>query len=142
MVSSFWSIVWDSGGATQWQVLNYGWDIGNEVEWPWEQEHADRQVVEGAGTDPLPLGLSRGSLTITVYKEHASQADAMDYILVHRYSMQARIGIRASLTVTPKSGAMTVTIPQAIIKSANGRMHVEPEAVARTAFTYTFLFPS
>ncbi len=141
MISSFWSIVWDSGGATQWQVLNYGWDIGDELEWPWEQEHEDRQVVEGAGTEPLPRSLARGSLTLTYFKEHASQADAMDYILSHRAAMDGLRGLRKSLTITPKSGAATVTIANAMLKSANGRMSVDPD-VARTAFTYTFLFPS
>lgn len=137
-VTSNWTVTWDP--ASPLALLAVGQEMEGELEMPWEQEHEDRKVIEGDHTEPLPRSWVKGSLTFTAWKEHASDAAARDYLRTHRAVIHALRGLRKTLRITP-TGGTNDDKPNTMIKSARGRMLIDPENVARTAFTYTFLGP-
>jgi hypothetical protein len=139
IVCSNFAMTWDYGGATELVLLTVGQEIDGDLEFPWEQTIEERRVIEGSGTEPLPRGLVKGSLTFTAYKTHASDAAARAYIHSHRAEIHARRALRKTLGVAWFEGSQNY--PNAVFVSANGRMSVDPD-VARTAFTYTLAFPS
>lgn len=138
-VLSNYAMTWDIGGATELVLLTVGQEIDAELEFPWEQAHEDRRPVEGSGTDPLPRSLVSGSISFTAYKEHANDAAARQYVHDHRAEIHARRGLRKSVIVGWYGGSATYA--NAMLKSHVPRMAVDPE-VAKTAHTYTILFPS
>ncbi len=138
-VISNWKITWDPGG-TPLVLLDHGQEMEGELDLPWEQEHVDRQVIEGTYTEPLPRSWVKGGLVFTAWKEHADDLTARAYILSHRLTtIHGLRGLRKTLRITPLGGGNT-DLANTIIKSAPGRM-VIVDHVAMTAFTYTLLGP-
>lgn len=138
MICSNWTITWDPTG-TPLVLLDVGQDMGEELDFPWEQAIEERRVIEGATTEPLPRKWAKGSLTFTAYKEHADDLTARAYLLSHRTAIAALAGLRKTLRITPAGGSAT-NISNAVIQSVQPRMSVDAD-VARTAVTYKILFP-
>lgn len=138
-VFSNWTITWDPSGGTELVLLDEDHEMDAELEFPWEQVIEERQVIEGTGTEPLPRGLVKGSLTFTVFRDHADDAAARTYLLGHRTAIDALKSLRKTLSIEWDGGSKSFA--NAVFVSAVPRMVVEPD-VARTAFTYTLAFPS
>jgi hypothetical protein len=138
MIRSNWAITWDPAG-TPLALLAVGQDMGEELEFPWEQAVEERRVVEGGTTEPLPRQWVKGALTFTAYVEHADDLTARAYLLSHRAAISALKGLRKTLRITPSGGSNT-DISNAVIQSAVPRMSVDAD-LARTAVTYKLLFP-
>ncbi len=138
-VISNWKITWDPASAAM-VFLDYDQEIDAELLFPWEQDHVDRQVVEGEFTEPLPRIHVKGGITFTVFKEHASNDAAYDYVRTHRAAFHALRGLRKTLRIVRQGGANDDKA-NTMLKSAPGRVYVTDEDKAMTAFTYTFLGP-
>lgn len=138
-VLSNWKITWDPASAAA-VFLDYAQEMDAELDFPWSQEHEERKVIEGDFTEPLPRGWVSGSITFTAWKEHANDLAAREYLRTHRAACHALRGQRKTLRITPLGGTNDDKA-NTMLKTANGRMLVMEDGVARTAFTYQFLGP-
>jgi hypothetical protein len=132
MVKSNWKITYDPSGAPL-VLVDFGAKIGEEIEIPWTQLVQDSKRLRAANAKYFGRGNVENGLTFSVFKDHANDATARNWMLTHAIALPALVTKTLKLEVAGSGGFL---MAEAVIRSAPSRM-VTAAPVARTMTTYT-----
>ena len=132
IIVSDWKITFDLGGASEFQLCDWGADLDDELHLPWAQATEVSKPMGGAAEINFGRGSVGTSFTVGVYKTHATMAAARNWLLAHSAAVPA--GVSKTLTVAVKDGS-TFTLANTVIADGD-RMIVPRTALPKTWVKY------
>lgn len=132
MVSSNWKITYDPTGGTPLLLVDFGTKIAEEFELPWNQSVQESPRLRAASMKFFGRGNVQNGVTFSVYKDHADDAAARNWMLAHAIALPALVTKTLKIEVKNGSGYL---LAEAVVRSASSRM-VPKAPVARTLTRY------
>ena len=131
-ISSNWKITFDLGGASAFQLVDYGDELDDEISFPWSQGVDTARPMRATVVTRYARGAMETTFTVGVWKNHATQIAARNYLLAHAASLP--LGVTKALRIDVYGGS-SYTLSTAVIASGDGRM-VPALGVVRTWVQY------
>jgi hypothetical protein len=131
-ISSNWKITFDLGGANAFQLVTWGDEIDEEIAFPWAQGVETSKPLRGAAAVKFGRAQVEMSFSVGVWKSHANQQTARNYLLAHAASLP--LGMAKNLRIDVKDGS-SYLLSTAVLVSGDARM-VPAVGVVRTWVKY------
>jgi hypothetical protein len=131
-IVSDWKITFDHGGASAFELCAQGDEIDEEIAFPWSQSVDTSKPMGGAAVVKFGRAQVETSFTVAVWKSHATQKDARNYLLALTASLP--LGMAKNLRIDVKAGNAYL-LSTAVIAGGDMRM-VPAVGVVRTWVQY------
>lgn len=118
-IVSNWKITFDLGGASAFQMVDWGDEIDEEISFPWSQSVDTAKPMRGAAATKFGRGAVETAFSVGVWKSHANQQTARNYLLAHAASLP--LSVAKNLRIDVKDGS-SYLLSTAVIASGDGRM--------------------
>lgn len=118
-VSSNWKITYDLGGGSEYQLLNWGDEIDDEISFPGQQSVDTGKPIGGAAAVKFGRGQIETQFSFAKWKTHADQATARNWLM--ELAAAIPTGVSKNLRVDVYGGS-SYLLNNAVIVSWDPRM--------------------
>ena len=131
-VVSNWRVRYDVTGPSAFTLVNFLDEIDEELEIPWSQRVDTSKPMRGAGAKKFGRSQVETTLTLGVWKIHATHAAARNYCLAQAATVPT--GVSSSLSIEVKDGEIYY-LPDCVIAGGMPKM-MRGEGPIRTWVQY------